>query len=70
MVCMFEDELSSKRVYIHNAEKLVAADMQCRSCYSPNDPTSVTDLQRNLLQHHCIAESDTCRYSTYMCIAL
>ena len=72
MVCMFQDELSAKRVNVGfpGEEKFVAADMQCRSCSLPNDPTTFTDLQRNLLQHQCMAESDICRYSLHMCPGL
>lgn len=63
IVCIFQDDLSSKRVNagVQNAEEFVAGDMQCRSCSSSNDATTVTDLQRELVQHHCMAESDTCR---------
>lgn len=61
MVCMFQDDLSSKRVNagVPDVETFVDADMQCRSC--SNDETTVTDLQRILLEHQCMTESDTCR---------
>ncbi|CAM9508172.1 unnamed protein product [Laminaria digitata] len=63
LVCMFQAELSSKRVNAGFPDKVefVASDMQCRSCSLYNDPVTVTDLQRSLLEHKCMAETDTCR---------
>lgn len=68
MVCMFQDDLSSKRVNagVPDVETFVDADMQCRSC--SNDETTVTDLQRILLEHQCMTESDTCRYYINLCL--
>lgn len=63
IMCIFQEELESKVVTIGptGVEMTVANDMQCRTCSASNNTHWVSPLRHSLLDHECIAESDTCR---------
>lgn len=63
IMCMFQTDLTAKRVTLgaDRVETTVPRDMQCRACYSIENPDEVSPLERTLLDHGCIAEGDNCR---------
>ena len=64
-MCMYQGALTSKKVTLASMAvgSIVQSDSQCRACFDVNKPDKISDLQRDLLDYGCIAESDTCRYN-------
>ena len=68
-MCMFPDEMESKRVGLGSpdVDTMVPGDTQCRACSMVGDTEPVNALQRTLLAHQCITGSADCRYGTCAC---